>query len=61
MRAGRMRASIMCARHFWASRTMDVKVDIVRQEIGFLHDASLIEETKAQHSSSSVDTRGVAR
>jgi hypothetical protein len=23
----------------WASRAMDVKVDVVRQEIGFLHDA----------------------
>jgi hypothetical protein len=34
----------------WASRTMEVKVDIVRQEIGFLHDASLIEEAGAQHS-----------
>ena len=29
---------------FWAGRAMDVKVDDVRQEIGFLHDASLIEE-----------------
>jgi hypothetical protein len=28
----------------WASRTMEVKVDIVRQEIGFLHDAFLVEE-----------------
>jgi hypothetical protein len=28
----------------WASRTMEVEVDIVRQEIGFLHDAFLVEE-----------------
>ena len=34
----------------WASRTMEVKVDVGRQEIGFLHDASLIEEAGAQHS-----------
>ena len=34
----------------WASRTMGVEVDVVRQEIGFLHDASLIEEAGAQHS-----------
>jgi hypothetical protein len=27
---------------FWAGRAMDVKVDDVRQEIGFLHDASLL-------------------
>lgn len=27
---------------FWAGRPMDVKVDDVRQEIGFLHDASLL-------------------
>jgi hypothetical protein len=25
----------------WASWTMDVEIDFVRQEIGFLHDASL--------------------
>jgi hypothetical protein len=34
----------------WASRAMDVEIDVVRQEIGFLHDASLIEEAGAQHS-----------
>jgi hypothetical protein len=28
----------------WASRTMEVEVDIVRQEIGFLHDAFLVED-----------------
>jgi hypothetical protein len=28
----------------WASRAMDVKVDVVRQEIGFLHDDSLLEK-----------------
>jgi hypothetical protein len=31
----------------WASRTVVVKVGIVRQEIGFLHDAFLIEEAAA--------------
>jgi len=30
----------------WTSRAMDVKVDVVRQEIGLFHDASLIEEVK---------------
>ena len=34
----------------WASGAMDVEVDVVRQEIGFLHDASLIAEVGAQHS-----------
>ena len=45
----------------WASRATDVKVDVVRQEIGFLHDASLIEEAGAQHSLSPVDACGAAR
>ena len=45
----------------WASRATDVKADVVRQEIGFLHDASLIEEAGAQHSLSPVDACGVAR
>ena len=44
-----------------ARRAMDVKVDVVRQEIGFLHDASLVEEAGAQHSLSPVDARGGAR
>ena len=44
-----------------ASRAMNVKVDVVRQEIGFLHDASLIKEAGAQHSLSPVDACGVAR
>ena len=44
-----------------ASRAMDVKVDVVGQEIGFLHDASLIEEAGAQHSLTPVDACGVAR
>jgi hypothetical protein len=44
----------------WASRAMDVKVDVVRQEIGFLHDASL-KEVGAQHSLSPIDACGVAR
>jgi hypothetical protein len=38
----------------WTSRAMDVKVDVVRQEIGFLHNASLVEEAGAQHSLSPV-------
>jgi hypothetical protein len=33
----------------WASRAMGVEVDVVGQEIGFLHDASLIEEAGAKH------------
>ena len=44
-----------------ASRAMNVKVDVVRQEIGFLHDASLIKEAGAQDSLSPVDACGVAR
>jgi hypothetical protein len=28
----------------WASRAMEVEIDLVRQEIGFLHDASLFEK-----------------
>jgi len=43
-----------------ASRTMVVEVAVVRQEIGFLHDASLI-ELRAQHSLSTVDACGVVR
>ena len=37
----------------WASRAMDVDADVVRQGIGFLHDASL-KEAGAQHSLSPV-------
>ena len=44
----------------WASGAMDVNVDVVRQQIGFLHDASL-KEAGAQHSLSPVVCRGVAR
>ena len=29
---------------FWASRAMDVEIDVVRQEIRFLHDASLFDK-----------------
>jgi hypothetical protein len=32
-----------------ASRAMGVEVDVVGQEIGFLHDASLIEEAAVKH------------
>jgi hypothetical protein len=28
----------------WASRAVDVEIDVVRQEIGFLHDTSLFEK-----------------
>lgn len=45
----------------WAGRAMDVKVDVVRQEIGFLHDASLVEKAGAQHSLSPVDACGIKR
>jgi hypothetical protein len=31
----------------WASRAMDLEVDVVWQEIGFLHDASLFEVSVA--------------
>jgi hypothetical protein len=34
----------------WASGAMDVEIGVVRQEIGCLHDAFLIEEAGAQHS-----------
>ena len=44
-----------------ASRAMNVKVDVVRQEIGLLHDVSLIKEAGAQHSLSPVDACGVGR
>jgi hypothetical protein len=41
-----------------ASKAINVGVDVVRQETGFLHDASL---KGAQHSLSPVACRGVAR
>jgi hypothetical protein len=34
----------------WASRAMGVEADVVGQEIGFLHDASLIEEAETKYS-----------
>ena len=38
----------------WTSWTMDANADVVRQEIRFLHDASLKREAGARHSLSPV-------
>ncbi|THD52539.1 MAG: hypothetical protein E8A46_12560 [Bradyrhizobium sp.] len=37
---------------FWARRPMDVKVEVVRQQTGFLHGASPLQKAGAQHSRS---------
>lgn len=37
---------------FWARRAMDVKVEVVRQQTGFLHGASPLRKAGAQHSRS---------
>ena len=44
----------------WTNWTMDDDIDVVGQEIGFLHDASL-KEAGAQHSLSPIVPRETAR
>jgi hypothetical protein len=42
----------------WASRAMDVEVDVVRQEIGFLHDTFLFLIEQAGASPTTILHRG---